>query len=107
MNKPAVDVRALAQLARLDVTDAELAKLGKEIPDILTFVEQIQKAPTTPETQSPALRNVVRADAEPHASGLYTERLMQAAPAQRENRIVVKQVVSRKAGKGGSSRGEK
>ena len=96
MTKPNVDIRALAQLARLEVDDAEVAKLEKEIPDILAFVEEIQKANVTGEAEAPALRNVVRADANPHESGLYTERLMEAAPAQKGNRVVVKQVVSRK-----------
>ena len=44
MTDPAIDVRALAKLARLEVSDAELAKLEKEIPDILAFVETIKKA---------------------------------------------------------------
>ena len=38
MTKPDVDVIALAKLARLEVTEAELAKLQEEIPGILTFV---------------------------------------------------------------------
>lgn len=96
MKKPDVDIRALATLARLEVSDAEVAKLEKELPEILAFVEQIQKAPVTAEAKSPMLRNVVRKDEDAHESGLYTERLMNAAPAQRENRVVVKQVVSRK-----------
>jgi len=37
-----IDVRALASLARLEVSDEELAKLEKEIPEILKFVETIQ-----------------------------------------------------------------
>ena len=91
-----VDIAALAKLARLEVSDAELAKLGKEIPDILTFVDTIQKADTGKETGTPALRNVMRADVEPHESGKYTERLLDAAPARTGNRIAVKQVISRK-----------
>src|SRR3989338_3076400 len=91
-----IDVRALAKLARLEVSDAELEKLEKEIPDILHFVETIQKASTGKETNAPALRNVMRSDENPHESGKYTKKLLDAAPAREGNRIAVKQVISRK-----------
>jgi aspartyl-tRNA(Asn)/glutamyl-tRNA(Gln) amidotransferase subunit C len=96
MQKPEIDIRALASLARLDVSDAEVAKLEKEIPAILAFVEEIQSANVSAEVQSPALRNVVRADENPHGTGEYTERILKAAPATKGDRVVVKQVVSRK-----------
>lgn len=92
----AIDVAALAKLARLEVSAEELQKLEKEIPDILAFVETIQKAPVSKEAKSPALRNVMRADENPHESGVYTEKLIKAAPASENDRIVVRQVVSRK-----------
>jgi aspartyl/glutamyl-tRNA(Asn/Gln) amidotransferase C subunit len=96
MTDPKVDVRALAELARLDVSDAEVAKLEKEIPDILKFVEQIQNVAGEVKTTSPELRNVMRADNTPHESGIYTERLLKAAPKSEKGRVVVKQVISRK-----------
>lgn len=95
MNEPTVDIKALADLARLEVSDAEVAKLEKEIPDILKFVDQIQKVATDVKPTSPELRNVVRADENPHESGVYTERLLKAAPKSENDMVVVKQVVSR------------
>ena len=91
-----VDIRALASLARLDVSDAEIAKLEGELPAIIGFVEEIQNAATTKEASVPKLRNVVRADESPHESGMYTETLLSAAPNREGDRIAVKQVVSRK-----------
>ncbi len=93
---PEVDIKALAELARLEVSDAELAKLEEEIPEILKFVEQIQSAAGDLKQASPELHNVMRADENPHESGLYTKRLLEAAPKSANDRIVVKQVVSRK-----------
>lgn len=90
-----VDVAALAKLARLEISADELGKLEKEIPAILAFVETIQKADIGKEGSAPALRNVVRADENPHESGEYTEKLLGAAPARTGNRIAVKQVISR------------
>ena len=91
-----VDVAALAKLARLEVSKEELATLEKEIPSILAFVETIQKAAGESEHKGEVLRNVMRADENPHESGLYTEKLLSAAPARTGDRIAVKQVISRK-----------
>ena len=91
-----VDVKALAKLARLEVADDELARLEKEIPAILGFVETIQKVATSAEGHGGGLHNVMREDANPHESGKYTEDLLKAAPTTRDNQVVVKQVLSRK-----------
>ena len=90
-----VNIAALAKLARLEVSDAELAKLETEIPAILHFVETIQSANTAAEVTSPALRNVMRADENPIESGKYTKTLLDAAPAREGDRVAVKQVISR------------
>ena len=92
-----VDIAALAKLARLEVSEAEMAKLEKEIPDILHFVDTIQAASAKGSGEpTKALRNVMRADENPIESGTYTEKLLDAAPAREGDRIAVKQVISRK-----------
>ena len=96
MSTPKVDVRALAKLVRLEVSKEELAKLEQELPNILTFVEVVQKVSADAPEQSPSLKNVMRADENPHASGMYTQELLDAAPATKDNQVVVKQVISRK-----------
>lgn len=92
----AVDIKGLAKLARLDVSDEELAKLEREIPEVLAFVDVIQKADTSGVSVEPELRNVMRADEDAHESGIHTEKLLSAAPAREGQRIAVKQVISRK-----------
>jgi aspartyl/glutamyl-tRNA(Asn/Gln) amidotransferase C subunit len=96
MTKPLIDVPALAKLARLEVSEAELKKLEQEIPEILHFVETIQKVDVPKEMKVPTLRNVMRADENPIESGAYTEAVLKAAPAQEGGRVAVKQVISRK-----------
>lgn len=91
-----VDIKALATLARLEVSEAEMAKLEKELPGILAFVEQVQKASTDMVPPAPTQRNVMREDTNPHESGIYTETLLSAAPAREKNRIAVKQVLKKK-----------
>lgn len=96
MSKPEVDVRALANLARMDVSEEELQKLERELPAILSFVETIQAVHIEKSERNWSLRNVMREDENPHESGIYTEKLLAQAPAQKDNRVVVKQVISRK-----------
>lgn len=91
-----IDVGALASLARLDVSDEELARLETEIPAILEFVEIIQKANVSKISETHAPRNVMRDDAGAHESAIYTEALLSSAPAREGNRIAVKQVLTRK-----------
>ena len=89
------DIKNLVILARMEVSDEELKKLEKEIPDILEFVETIQRVSLKIAVPSPSLTNVMRADENPHESGLYTEALLKAAPTRVGNRIAVKQVLKR------------
>ncbi len=94
-NKEAVDIHALAKLARLEVSEEELAQLAQEIPDILAFVDTIQKADTSSAAKAEGLHNVMRADENPHESGAYTKELLSAAPTREGDRIAVKQVIKR------------
>ena len=91
-----VDVRALAQLSRVELSDAEIAQLESEIPHILGFVETIQKADISKVVLDTSVRNVMRGDDNAHEGGIYTEALLEAAPTREGNRIAVKQVISRK-----------
>ena len=91
-----VDIRALAKLARLEVSDVEVAKLEREIPGILSFVETIQDIAVDAQAHPAGLRNVMRSDDDVHESGIYTESLLSAAPGREGNKVAVKQVLSRK-----------
>lgn len=95
-DKPSVNIKALAQLARLEVSESEIESLEKELPSILAFVESIQSVTVAGETKGQGLHNVLRDDANPLAGGLYTERLLSAAPVRGGDRIEVQQVISRK-----------
>lgn len=98
-----IDIAALAKLARIDVSSEEMQGLEREVPAILGFVETIQRADVSGVEEAKDLRNVFRADADPHESGRYTERLISAAPSRDGDRIAVKQVISRKSAQGGSA----
>jgi aspartyl-tRNA(Asn)/glutamyl-tRNA(Gln) amidotransferase subunit C len=95
MKKVNVDIKALAKLARLDVTDEEVAQFENEIPEILSFVDAIQKAGGEPGKQENKHRNILREDKDPHESGMHTEVLLDAAPEVEKQRIKVRRVIKR------------
>lgn len=92
----AVDIRALARLARLQVTDAEVEKLEKELPHIVAFVDTLQKvAAELPEVPRHEHRNILREDIVTREVGEYTDRILDAVPEVRDGYVVVKKVLSK------------
>lgn len=89
------DVKKLAALARISISDKELQAFTKEFDAILAYVGQLEtlELPKAGATK-PALRNVMRADGEPHASGVYTEKLAEQFPAREGDALSVKQIIS-------------
>jgi aspartyl-tRNA(Asn)/glutamyl-tRNA(Gln) amidotransferase subunit C len=88
-------VWGLAALARIRVEDAELEKFTREFDAILAYVGQLEKVdlPSAGE-EKPALRNVMRADGEPHTPSAYTEKLAEQFSAREGNALSVKQILS-------------
>ncbi len=91
----AEDVKKLAALARISIGEAELEKFTKEFDSILAYVGQLEKL-DLPKVgaEKPALRNVMRADGEPHESGKYTEKLAAQFPERDGDYLAVKQIIS-------------
>ena len=61
------DILHLANLARIHLTDAEIAKFEKELPSILDFVAKLKSAPTEnviPMTGGTGAINILRDDAD-------------------------------------------
>lgn len=92
----AEDVQKLAALARIKIDDAELPKFTKELDAIIAYIGQLEKLdlPQKAEKEKPALRNVMREDGEPHATGMYTEKLVEQFPTREGNLLSVKQIIS-------------
>jgi aspartyl/glutamyl-tRNA(Asn/Gln) amidotransferase C subunit len=95
MKKEDVDIKALAKLARLDVTDEEVAQFENEIPEILSFVDSIKKAGGKSNNKISRHRNIMREDKNPHESGIHTDDLLGAAPAVDKQRIKVRRVIKK------------
>ncbi len=90
------EVKKLAALARITVDDAELTDFTREFDAILAYVGQLEKLDIAPESkkETPVLRNVMRADENPHVAGAYTEKIAEQFPAKRGDALSVKQIIS-------------
>jgi aspartyl-tRNA(Asn)/glutamyl-tRNA(Gln) amidotransferase subunit C len=89
------DVLKLARLARLHLTDEEIAQFQKEIGDILSYVELLKDADVAglePTSQVTGLKNVMRAD-EIKDYGITPKELLKNAPATQDGHIKVRRVL--------------
>ncbi len=88
--KPGFDVRYIAHLARLQLGEAELAKLQGQLEHILRYVEELKKvdvAGVEPMASSLSETNVLRSDEVRPTLG--HEAAMGNAPAHRRGQFLV------------------
>jgi len=78
-----IDIRHVARLARLALTDAEIATFGPQLGDLMTHVDELAKLDTqdvAATAQVVPSRNVQRADAVRPATMLSQEAALANAP---------------------------
>ena len=95
-NKKKINLDHLAQLAQLKLTSPEKKRLGKELAEILKYVEQLNKVKTKkikPTSQTTGLENVFRDD-KPTPS-LTTKEVLRNAPAKHNGFFKVKAVLEK------------
>lgn len=89
------DVKKLARLSALSVTDEEVDSLRSELESILSYVEQLDAVDTTglePTYQVTGLVNVTREDREIEY-GVNQDALLKNAPAKQDGQIKVRRVL--------------
>lgn len=89
------DVKYVAALSKIAVTDDEAQKLQRELDAILGYVKQLDSVNTEgygPTYQVTALKNVMRED-ELIDYGVSQAELLKNAPAQQDNHIKVPKVL--------------
>ncbi|MDP9443728.1 MAG: Asp-tRNA(Asn)/Glu-tRNA(Gln) amidotransferase subunit GatC [Actinomycetota bacterium] len=92
------EVARLADLARIDLTDAELDRLAPQLAVILDAVAQVSEvaaADIPPSSHAVPLRNVFRPDES--RPGLPAADALAAAPATEEQRFRVPQILGDEA----------
>ena len=88
------DVKKLANLSRIEVSDAEEEAFVYEIDSILEYVGQVSGLVTSAENELPPVRNMFRKDENPHESGLFTDAILRGAPSVQDSYIKVKKILS-------------
>jgi aspartyl-tRNA(Asn)/glutamyl-tRNA(Gln) amidotransferase subunit C len=89
------DVLKLARLARLELSEEEIASFRTELSEILQYVEQLQDVDVDglkPTNQVTGLTNVMRED-EVRDYGYDTEDLLKNVPHVKNHQIQVKRML--------------
>lgn len=91
------DIRHLANLSRIAVTDTEVATLQTEIGSILAYVSQIQAltGTATNVAKDPgAVYNKMREDIVTNEPGAYTQAILKEMPAREGDFMKVKKILT-------------
>ncbi len=89
------EVRKLAKLARIKLTEVEENSLAKDMGNILEYVAQIKEATANLDT-SPLpgeVRNISRRDDVENSSGQYTNDILKEAPEVKDDCIAVQKIL--------------
>jgi aspartyl-tRNA(Asn)/glutamyl-tRNA(Gln) amidotransferase subunit C len=97
MNKD--EAKKLAELARSEVSDAELEKVAGEMGSILEYVDKIKSADISDfsaesRAENAAVRNVMVEDETSHEPGTNTEKLLAEAPEVQDDMVKVKKILN-------------
>ena len=94
------DVKKLADMARIDMSDSEMEGIAKDFDSILAYVGQVQEVSKSEGTQSSALtqedyflNNVMRDDFVTNKEGEYTEKILSNAPDTENGFLKVKKIL--------------
>ena len=88
------EVRHIAKLARLGLTEKEMEKMREELSAILDYAEKLKKLNTEgiePTSHSVAVENVFREDKE-NPELVEKEKLLEMVPERKESFVKVKPV---------------
>ncbi len=90
------DVRRLASLSRIEIPESDLVRFAEEFDAVLDYVSRLEELTLSGASERvlPVVRNVLRTDGEPHAPGIYTEKIVEQFPEREGNYLSVKQILS-------------
>lgn len=87
------EVKNLADLARVRLSDEEAEALSKEMDSILDYVGQIKNASVEDEVLVPVLKNIMREDVPINKDDEYTEDILNNAPSRQGRFLKVKKIL--------------
>jgi aspartyl-tRNA(Asn)/glutamyl-tRNA(Gln) amidotransferase subunit C len=94
MSRPLPDIRAVAHLARVELTTEEAARYGAQLDDLLRYVEQLAEVDVSgvePTAHALPRVNVTRPDQV--SASLPREEALRNAPARGQDLFLVPKIV--------------
>lgn len=91
-----LEVKKFADLARIEISETDLAKMAKEIEAVLEYVGQIKNAissETERRIESASVRNVYREDENSHERAVNKNKILESAPDRDGDYIKVKKIM--------------
>lgn len=88
------EVKKLAALARITISEERLPKLAEEFDAILSYVGQLEELETTAEGAYLPYGNIFRKDGEPTEGGTWTASITDQFPEKEGDSLSVKQIIS-------------
>lgn len=89
------EVKHIAKLARLGLTEKEIGKYQKELSSILDYIEKLKEVDVSkvePTSHSIRVENIEREDAESKRQEAGNRKLMELAPETKQGFLKVKSI---------------
>lgn len=90
------DIQHLAEVARLDISDAEAEALLSDLKNTISYIDQIENAPLSPDAKNTSFENYnnTREDVVTNESGSFSKDILsQAVDTSSDGYIKVKKVL--------------
>lgn len=87
------DIKKLALMARVDMSDVELESMANEFDPILAYVSQVQEVEQSNIKPNYILENVMREDIVTNPKGKYTDKIVEQMPDSQDGFLKVKQIL--------------
>jgi len=84
----------LAQLAQLELTDAEVEKFSGQLTSILQYIDTIKDVKLSDDVQRDFKKvNTFREDVDPHKAGEHREEILKEMPETENDLLVVQKIL--------------
>jgi aspartyl-tRNA(Asn)/glutamyl-tRNA(Gln) amidotransferase subunit C len=96
MNLSKDEIKHVAKLARLELTDAEFDKYGGQLSKVLNYIDQLKEVDiinVEPTAQVTGLENVLRPDEVKDWNGKEIKQALDGAPKREDDFIKVKRIM--------------
>ncbi len=95
------DVKKLAELSRLELSNEEIEKYAGQFDEILHYVDKIKARSEQREVRSENLKientfikNIFRSDDDVQEGGIYTDKILKEAPDSKDGFVKVKKILN-------------